>query len=185
MGDPDGLGWVGRVAVASWAAGIPLTAYNLGVRREPSVAVVARWAVEARPRIAPGADCRVVFSFGANDATVEVGRERVPPDDGVRALDAALGHAAGLGLSALVVGPPPVDDPGHTARIAGLSERFAEACASRRVPYVPVVDDLRREGPWLAEARAGDGAHPAAGGYEQLAALVQEPFLRWARSASL
>jgi hypothetical protein len=32
------------VAVASWAAGIPLTAYNLGVRREPSVAVVARWA---------------------------------------------------------------------------------------------------------------------------------------------
>ena len=62
------------MAVASWAADIPLTAYNLGVRREPSVAVVARWAVEARPRIAPGADCRVVFSFGANDATIEVGR---------------------------------------------------------------------------------------------------------------
>jgi acyl-CoA thioesterase-1 len=185
VGDPEGLGWVGRVAVAAWAAGLPLTAYNLGVRREPSVAVVARWAVEARPRIAPGTDSRVVFSFGANDTTFEVGRERVPPDDGVRALDAALGHAAGLGLPALVVGPPPVGDDGQAERITALSGRFAEACASRRVPYVPVVEDLRRDGPWLAEARAGDGAHPGAGGYAQLAALVQEPFLRWARSASL
>ena len=173
------------MAVASWAAGIPLTAYNLGVRREPSVAVVARWAVEARPRIAPGADSRVVFSFGANDATLEAGRERVSADDGVRALDAALGHAAGLGLPALVVGPPPVDDDGQAERIVARSERFAEACASRRVPYVPVVDDLRRTGPWIAEARAGDGAHPGAGGYAQLAELVREPFLRWARSASL
>jgi acyl-CoA thioesterase I len=173
------------VAVASWAAGIPLTAYNLGVRREPSFAVVARWAAEARPRIAPGADNRVVFSFGANDATLEVGGERVPADDGVRALDAALGHAAGLGLPALVVGPPPVGDDDHADRIAARSQRFAEACASRRVPYVAVLEDLRRGGPWLAEAHAGDGAHPGAGGYAQLAALVQEPFLRWARSASL
>ena len=171
--------------MASWAAGIPLTAYNLGVRREPSVAVVARWAVEARPRIAPGADSRVVFSFGANDATVEVGRERVPADDGVRALDAALGHAAGLGLPALggraAAGRrrrprrPHRGPLGTLRRGLRIAPRAVRAGRRRAPPH----------GPWLAEARAGDGAHPGAGGYAQLAALVQEPFLRWARSASL
>ncbi len=171
--------------MASWAAGVPITAYNLGVRREPSTAVVARWGAEARPRIAPGADCRVVFSFGANDATLENGRVRVGPDDSVRALDAALGHAAGLGLPALVVGPPPANDADQVDRITALSERFAGACATRRVPYVPVVEALLAGGIWVAEATAGDGAHPGAGGYAQLAALVHEPFLRWVRSASL
>jgi acyl-CoA thioesterase-1 len=180
-GDPQGLGWVGRVAAAAWAAGVPLTAYNLGVRREPSVDVVARWRAEAAPRIVPEADCRVVFSFGANDATLEDRRPRVDPEDGVRALEEALGQAAEAGLPVLVVGPPPANDDAQHERIAALSARFAEACAQRGVPYVEVVGELRRSGPWRAEARAGDGAHPGAGGYAQLADLVAEPFLRWAR----
>jgi acyl-CoA thioesterase-1 len=53
------------------------------------------------------------------------------------------------------------------------------------VPFVEVVHDLRASGPWLAEARAGDGAHPGAGGYTQLAAVVRAPFLAWLRSARL
>jgi acyl-CoA thioesterase I len=40
-------------------------------------------------------------------------------------------------------------------------------------------------GPWLAEVRAGDGAHPGAGGYTELAAVVRAPFLAWLRSARL
>ena len=37
------LGWVGRVVAASFAAGTPVTAYNLGVRGETSVQVASRW----------------------------------------------------------------------------------------------------------------------------------------------
>jgi acyl-CoA thioesterase I len=173
VGDPGYLGWVGRVA-----AQLPMTAYNLGVRRETSVEVVARWRAEAQPRIVRGADMRVVFSFGANDATQEEGRLRVAAEDTVRALREALDGAAELGLPAFVVGPPPTGDEAHAARVEALSARMADACSA---PFVEVARPLRRSGPWLAEARAGDGAHPAAGGYAQLAALVQEPFLRWAR----
>jgi acyl-CoA thioesterase I len=32
---------------------------------------------------------------------------------------------------------------------------------------------------WRAEAEAGDGAHPGAGGYELLATLIGEPLLQW------
>jgi acyl-CoA thioesterase I len=124
-GDPSCCGWVGRVAASAWEAGIPLTAYNLGVRREPSTEVVARWRTEALPRLAPGADCRVAFSFGANDATLEDGRVRVDPSESVATLESALG-----------------------------------------------------------EARAGDGAHPGAGGYAQLAELVRGPFLDWLGTTS-
>ena len=154
-----------------------MTAYNLGVRRETSVEVVARWRAEARPRIVAGADTRVVFSFGANDATEEEGSLRVAPEDSVRALRAALEGAAELGLPAFVVGPPPTGDDAHAERIEALSARLAGACSA---PFVEVAGPLRRCGPWLAEARAGDGAHPGAGGYAQLAGLVREPFLRWA-----
>src|SRR5690349_1168611 len=126
-GDPEARGWVGRIA-----AGLPMSAYNLGVRRETSVQVAARWRAEALPRIAHGADTRVVFSFGANDATVEECRVRVEPVDTVRALRAALDGAAELGLPAFVVGPPPVADPGHADRIEALSALLARACD---VPY--------------------------------------------------
>jgi lysophospholipase L1-like esterase len=173
VGDPEALGWVGRVA-----AGLSMTAYNLGVRRETSAQVVARWRAEARPRIAPGADTRVVFSFGANDATMEEGRLRATPDDTVRALREALTGAAALGLPALVVGPPPVADAVHAGRIEALAGRLAAACD---VPFLDVTGALRRAGPWVPEARAGDGAHPGAGGYEQLAALVRDPLERWVR----
>lgn len=172
-GDPDARGWVGRLA-----AELPMTAYNLGVRRETSAQVVARWRAEALPRIAPGADTRVVFSFGANDATQEDGRVRVEPDASVRGLQEALAGAAQLALPAFVVGPPPVADPAHADRIEALSARLAAACT---VPFVDVARALRDSGPWVAEARANDGAHPGAGGYAQLTALVRDPLLRWVR----
>jgi acyl-CoA thioesterase-1 len=88
-------------------------------------------------------------------------------------------------LPAFVVGPPPANDEAQIERIAGLSARFATVCATRGTPYVAVVEDLRREGPWLAEARAGDGAHPGAGGYARLASRVRAPFLAWLRSDRL
>jgi len=95
----------------------------------------------------------------------------------VRALEGALR----FGLPAFVVGPPPVADADHADRIEALSARFAAVCAARGVPCVEVVSDLRRTGPWIGEAAAGDGAHPGAGGYAQLAALVAAPLLRWLR----
>jgi acyl-CoA thioesterase-1 len=182
VGDDTGLGWVGRVVAGACAAGVPLTAYNLGVRRETSTDVLERWEAEARPRMSREADCRVVFSFGANDATVENGGPRVPAADSVGALSQAIAGAGRLGLPVLVVGPPPANDDDQQDRISRLSASFAEVAEGRTVPYVEVAGPLRASSTWSREAQAGDGAHPGREGYALLAQLVMEPWLGWLSS---
>jgi acyl-CoA thioesterase-1 len=184
VGDPRGQGWVGRVVAAAFAAGLPLTAYNLGVRRETSVAVAARWRDEALPRLLAGADCRVVLAIGANDTTVEDGVLRVPPERSCAALSTLLDEASALGLPAAVVGPPPVGDAAQRGRVVELSAAFATLCADRDVPFWPVAEALIASPTWLQEAAAGDGAHPAAGGYDALAQLLlDDGLLAWLRAA--
>ena len=172
VGDPSGRGWVGRVVAAAFAAGRPLTAYSLGVRRETSIEVAVRWRFEAMPRRDAGADCRVVFAVGANDTTLEGDGPRVVPDRSCLALAKMLDQAGELALPAAVVGPPPVGDGAQQARVVTLSEAFAELCAERRVPFWPVAATLAASPVWLDEQAAGDSAHPASGGYDLLAQLL-------------
>jgi acyl-CoA thioesterase-1 len=182
VGDPSGAGWVGRVVSASFAVGLPLTAYNLGVRGETSEQVAARWRDEARPRVLPGTDGRVVLSFGANDTTLDGGQPRVAPECSCAALAMILHDAAGLGLGALMVGPAPVDDPEQNARILDLSASFGQVCGRAGVAFLSVVEPLLDCNDWMAEVAAGDGAHPSARGYEILVDLVlARGFADWLR----
>ena len=186
VGDPAGLDWVGRVVAASFGAGIPLTAYNLGVRGETSVQVAARWRQETRARLSSGADTRIVVSFGANDTTTEDGVQRVEAERSCDALGEILERAEAIGLPALVVGPAPVDDAEQNRRVRGLSASFAEICASRGVPFIAVIEPLLDCCVWTAQVASGDGAHPEAAGYQALAELVLTGGWReWLRSGSM
>jgi acyl-CoA thioesterase-1 len=182
-GDPAGAGWVGRVVAGAFTSGLALTAYNLGVRGETSEQVASRWRAEALPRLLPGADCRIVLSFGTNDTSVEHDRVRVKADRSLAALATILEEAATIGLPSLVVGPAPVDEPGHNGRIRSLSGSFAEVCAERGVPFVSVVEPLLASVVWMEQVAAGDGAHPGAEGYDALAELVLAGgWLDWLRA---
>ncbi|HUR86099.1 MAG TPA: GDSL-type esterase/lipase family protein [Solirubrobacteraceae bacterium] len=172
VGDPEGRGWVGRVVEASFAARLPLTAYNLGVRRETSEEVAERWRGEAEPRMRIEARYAVVFAFGVNDTTLEEGRLRVMQNRSTRALGRCLDDAAELGLRALVVGPPPVSDPEQRSRVAALSSAYAQLAAGRGVPFIGVAGDLSANPEYTADLEAGDGAHPGADGYSALARLL-------------
>ncbi|TFV52263.1 G-D-S-L family lipolytic protein [Blastococcus sp. TF02A-35] len=179
VGDPEHRGWVGRLCARSARTGLPLTAYNLGVRRETSTDVLRRWRGECAPRLSTGDDRRIVVSCGVNDTTVEAGLPRVAAEESVAALTAVLHGAEDAGWSALVVGPPPVADPGQNRRIADLDLRFGELCAARGVPYVPVLPSLEGCETWRREVAAGDGAHPGAAGYERLTDLVWPVWSAW------
>jgi acyl-CoA thioesterase-1 len=180
VGDQRGQGWVGRTVEAAFAAGRPLTAYALGVRRETSVEVAVRWRFEAMARRSADADCRVVFAVGANDTTVEHGRQRVTPERSCTALGAMLDQAAAIDLPAAVAGPPPVGDAAQRARAIALSDAFGELCAARAVPFWPVARALDPSRLWLEEQAAGDGAHPGARGYDLLArTLLDGGLLAW------
>ncbi len=179
VGDPTALGWTGRLAAHAAAAGQEPTVYNLGVRHQTSTDIADRWRAECEPRLPAGTDARVVFSFGVNDTMAEHGRPRVDSDTSVAHLIDFLDTARGRGWPALVVAPPPIDDPAHNLRTAELDERFARVCAAARVPYAATHRTLAGDETWCAEVRAGDGAHPAARGYAVFADSVLLVWRDW------
>jgi acyl-CoA thioesterase-1 len=180
VGDPEHLGWPGRLCAASEHAGLPLTRYVLGVRRQTTVEVADRWPEECRVRLAGGPwESRVVLSTGVNDTTEEDGAPRSTPEQSVAALGRMLTGAARARWPVLVVGPPAVADDAQNQRIADLDARFARTCDERGVPYVSVTADLAADPIWRAEVAASDGAHPGAAGYAVLAGLVRPSWERW------
>jgi acyl-CoA thioesterase I len=165
-GDPAYLGWVGRVLQHERKRRSELTGYNLGIRRDRSDQIRARWRSEVECRLPAEFDGRVVFSFGANDAVQEV----LPAE--------TLGHAEALLSEAkarwpvFMVGVVPLPAEDVRARIRALDQALAPLCGRLDVPYLSVFDGLIATPIWLDEARAGDGAHPGAGGYSRMAELI-------------
>jgi acyl-CoA thioesterase-1 len=179
VGDPEHLGWTGRLAATSERGGIPLTRYVLGVRRQTSAEIATRWAAECAPRLTGSWESRLVLSTGVNDTTEEQGAPRLHPDRSVAALGEILAGAAAAGWPLLVVGPPAVAAEDQNERTAALDDRFARVCADHGVPYVPVVRTLAADPVWMHEVAAGDGAHPGAAGYALLADLVHPHWETW------
>jgi len=179
VGDPQHRGWVGRLAERAHRIGAPITAYNLGVRRDTSDDILRRWADEVAVRRAAGAQERLVVSFGVNDTTDDGRATRVVPEYSVANLHTLLADAAATGLPALMVGPPPVADRVQNRRIAALDEQFAAVCAETGAPYVTVFAPLRDAPVWMDEVAAGDGAHPGAAGYDLLTDLVEPVWQEW------
>lgn len=178
--DPECLGWTGRVAVAALRKGYNLTYYNLGVRRETSVDIAKRWGQEVQPRFPSGCAPCVVFSFGANDTTLENGRPRVPEAQSVETTRQLL-YLAKQHYAVVMIGPPPNADMEHNLRTRHLSNLFAEVAEREGTPFLSVFDQLAEDTIWGREVSAGDGAHPGAGGYAKLARLVDTWSQWWFR----
>ena len=178
VGDPEHRGWVGRVVAGSYRDGRPVTAYNLGVRRDTSDDVRRRLPAETGARWVAGCDNRLVVSFGVNDTTEVGGAVRVPPERSVANLRGIADGVVAEGVPLLVVGPPPVADPDQNERIAALDGLFAES-ADGAFPYVSVFGALQVELDGVRAVALGDGAHPGAEGYRLLAELVMPAWEEW------
>ncbi|MDH4149920.1 MAG: GDSL-type esterase/lipase family protein [Betaproteobacteria bacterium] len=103
-GDATTLGWTGRVAAAARNAGWNLTAYNLGIRRDTSADIAARWQAECDARFRVECSPYIVFSFGANDMTVENDTLRVPIPESTTHFRNIIGNAKAH-CQVLMVGP--------------------------------------------------------------------------------
>ena len=165
-GDPEYLGWIGRVLRDERTRRSELTGYNLGIRRDTSGQILARWREEVTRRLPAEIEGRVVFSFGVNDAVQEV-----DPKQSLAHAEAILDDARAR-WPVFMVGLVPIVPDDARERSRKLDAAFAELCARLGLPYLSVFDGLMQTPVWLDEARAGDGAHPAAGGYARLAELV-------------
>jgi acyl-CoA thioesterase I len=168
-GDDECRGWVGRVGSASRRAGVDHTPYNLGIGGNTAADVLARWEQEVTRRLNPEIENRLVVQVGVNDARDGVER---PAGDTVRDLAAIVDGARGIGLEPLVVGPIPTAQPEESERIGALSNRFAELCGERDAAFIEVHAALRDNATLLASMANGDGYHPDADGYAEIAQAV-------------
>lgn len=162
-GDEAGLGWPGRIAAAQRQAGLDVTSYNLGVRKDSSVVLQHRWRPEAMVRRMPDVPFKLVFSFGVADVFTGVSGEETLSAD-----VAILTRAKEMG-EVLVVGPTPVNDREKREEITTLSRMIASLCKRVDVPFVPTMDAMHRSFVYGQALNDGDGIHPAAPGYADLA----------------
>jgi acyl-CoA thioesterase I len=180
QGDPDILGWVGRVGAAAIARGHDATIYNGGIRGDTSADIRVRWHDEAMRRLPAEHRRGLVFAFGVNDCTTVNGRPRLEPA-------ASLGHARQILAQAqafaptLMIGPPPTADAVVNTRAKALSAAFAVLCGELAVPFLDVFGPLQASAAWMNDVVAGDGAHPGRDGYRAFAALVDAwpPWRAW------
>ncbi|WP_076592174.1 DUF459 domain-containing protein [Herminiimonas arsenitoxidans] len=170
--DPLCLGWAGRVTQDAVARGINITHYNLGIRRDTSRDIAARWEQECAARLPADCEQHVVFSFGVNDSAIYEGVLRVPEEESLANCKNIL-QSASARYKTLMVGPPPMPDAPHNRRVAQLDQKFAEIAARLNIQYLSIFETLRKDEHWLKEAIANDFAHPRKYGYDRLAGLVQ------------
>lgn len=106
---------------------------------------------------------------------------RVLPAAALANAEAILTAAQGW-RQTLLVGPLPVGDAATDQRIAALSRGFAQVSARLGVPYLSLFDVVASSRVWALEVAAGDGAHPNAGGYTEVANAFMRwtPWRRWA-----
>jgi len=166
-GDPNALGWVGRVAARTPNDQVDLTVHNLGIRGDSSAGVLARWREETGRRWHDGADNRLVVAVGAHDVGqgISLARSRLN-------LANVVDDAVASRLRPLVVGPPPWLDPEVNERLEAVVDAQRDVCERRGVIYVDCFTPLRTHEQWYADLGAGDGVHPGQAGYGLLAWLV-------------
>ena len=164
VGDPRGLGWVGRVA-ARTPTRAPLTMLQHAEPGETTAELSQRWDAEVSRRTHPEADNRLVIGLGRGDldAGISPARSRLN-------LANVLDVAQRRGLEAFVVGPPPGGP--HADAVGELSAAFADVTTRRAIPYVETFAPLASHEQWAADLAAGDGTLPGQAGYGLLAWLV-------------
>ncbi|PSB05202.1 GDSL-type esterase/lipase family protein [Merismopedia glauca] len=171
-GDPECLGWSGRICIAAKKSGCDLTYYNLGIRGNTTQHIIERWQAESKSRLPAEHDGKIVFSFGTNDTTIEAGKRRIELDDSLNNTRQILSLAQQK-YPVIMVSPPPIADVRQNLRTQELLTQIELVCQDLKVPYLDVFTPLQASQVWMTEIATGDGAHPSAAGYSELANLVQ------------
>jgi len=168
------LGWPGRVCARLQAAGLELTSYNLGIRRDTSRDLALRWRDEAARRLPERCDGRLVFSFGVNDCVEEAGARRIAATESLANAELIF-RAARAWKPTLVIGPPAMSwdaQGGINERIRTLAAGQRTLCASLDIPFLDLFSPLAAAPQWAGEIAAGDGVHPGHAGYERMTAII-------------
>ena len=179
-GDEAALGWAGRLCAMANANDIPVTYYNLGIRRNTSEDILLRWESECTLRLPDSCDGRIVLSCGVNDTAIENGKVRVNSVESCANVRAILRGAKQY--TVLMIGPPPVIDDEQNERIESLSLAFAREAKALGVPYIDLFSALCSDDAYRREVLQSDGAHPRSEGYSKMARIIGASPSWWFRA---
>jgi lysophospholipase L1-like esterase len=184
-GDPECLGWVGRVCQMAWRRDRQVTSYNIGIRGETSTMLARRWRAECEIRLPAASPALIVFLFGINDIAVQLGVGR-RVDKQVSIENARrIVRDASCWKPTLWIGPPPANEaccpqspmPGvsfdfRNDQLLELNAAFSAIAAEISVPFLDVATPLSTSAAYLKSQTEGDRMHCSADGYEEIARLV-------------
>ena len=187
VGDPDTQGWPGRLV--HWA-GLPqdrLLAYNLGIRRNSTTAILSRFHSEVAARLLEDQEMRLVLCLGSVDVLV---MEDASDATAVRSmLEKALANTRAILEQAapwrtLLVGPPPNSQDLFNTVLERMDHGLAAPAKDMDTPFLSLIGDLKASDLYLADL--ADGVHPGPSGYELIARLVHdwEPWREWMETAA-
>lgn len=179
-GDEAALGWAGRLCALAYASDIPVTYYNLGIRRNTSKDILLRWESECTLRLPDACDGRIVLSCGVNDTVIENGKMRVDSAESCENVRAILRGVKRY--TVLMVGPPPVIDDEQNERIEDLSVAFSHETQTLGVPYIDLFSALCSDDAYKREIARNDGAHPRSEGYSKMARIIGSSSSWWFRA---
>jgi len=171
VGDPYFLGWAGRLSSMNQNKKQKITHYNLGVRRDTSSDILARWEKEAEIRLPKFSINCTVFSFGLNDTVIENGRVRVSLVNSMKNIRLILARAK-VKYNVVMIGPPAINNDKHNARIKTYDEAYSTVCNMLNISYLSLFNRLVDDMEWREEVSLNEHAHPTQKGYELLAKYI-------------
>lgn len=178
VGDETMLGWAGRLCADIDQTCLNITYYNLGVRRDSTREVLARWSSECALRLPQDCDARVIFSMGVGDVMLLDQSRRLALTESRDNMRKLLESAQSL-YRVLLIGPPPVASADHNQRIGELSAVFREEAMEMGVPYIPLFPALIEDQEYIRSATRFDKLHPRAEGYAKIAKIISNSRAWW------
>ena len=173
VNDAPAGGWVARLAGKAADRGLsvpPDTFYNLGVRKNSSRDILARWESEYKARAIEGCPATLVFCFGTVDMAAPHAVPNVPVGESAANAREMLAKAKEHG-SVILVSAPPVKDEEHCQRIEALCTAYASIAKAVDVPFVDIFHPLLELG-YVDDL--ADGVHPGPRGNEMIADLLAD-----------
>ena len=171
VNDAPAGGWVSRLAGKAAEKGLnvpPDTFYNLGVRKNSSRDILARWEVEYKARAMEGCPATLVFCFGTVDMATPNAMPNVAVGESAANAREMLVKAKEFG-SVVFVSAPPVKNEEHRQRLEALCTAYAAIAKAVDVPFVDIFHPLMEAG-YVDDL--ADGVHPGPRGNELIAELL-------------
>jgi acyl-CoA thioesterase I len=166
VGDPKGLGWLGRVQ-ARLPQNEDVSIFPLAMVQESSSELLERWGKEALTRFSPETENYLVVALSAADiaAGLTISRSRLN-------LASLLDEALREGVQVFVVGPTPSGNPALDHEIEHLCAGFEDVVKRRNITFVDCFRPLKDHEGWLQEVNSHPRGLPGQVGYGLVAWLV-------------